>query len=116
MSFAKCFDVVEMVTDEATKRFSPLFCENEDAKDILKQYCTAIDSLVKEFDGESIEVDVDEINMTIKITVEFPDIVVESFNHLFYALAERAISVRFFVGEDGLLAVSYLFPSIWSRA
>lgn len=54
MPFVNCFDVVQMVTDEASAQFAPLFCENKEAKAILHQYCDAIDVLAREFDGGHI--------------------------------------------------------------
>lgn len=55
MPFVNCFDVMQMVTDEASAQFAPLFCENKEAKAILHQYCDAIDVLAREFDEELYE-------------------------------------------------------------
>lgn len=55
MPFVNCFDIVQMVTDEASAQFAPLFCENKEAKAILHQYCDAIDVLAREFDEELYE-------------------------------------------------------------
>lgn len=115
MGFVTCFDVVTMVTDEATKQFSPGFRENQERKEILKQYCEAIDALAKEFGGESFEVDVDDIKMTISIKMECPDMVIQSKNHVFYALSERAISVGFSHGDGDMISVEFVFPSIWEK-
>ena len=59
MALVNCFDVVEMVTEEATSRFAPLFRENREAKNVLHQYCEVLDALAQEFNGESFEVEVD---------------------------------------------------------
>lgn len=48
--------------------------------DILHEYCDAIDGILKEFDGDSIDVDIDDIKMTICITVECEDLTIESKN------------------------------------
>lgn len=48
MSFVKCFDVVSMVTEEAIKRFAPLWKLDRECNRILKQYCSVIDSLAEE--------------------------------------------------------------------
>lgn len=116
MPFVKCFDAVEMVTDEATKRFAPLFQENRESKNILHQYCDALDSIAQEFDGESFEVEVDEINMTIGIKLECPDIVIQTKEHRFCALAARALALKFSHGEGDTVAVEFVFPSIWEKA
>lgn len=62
-NFVKCFDVVSMVVDEATDQFSQLWKINKERYEILKQYCDVLDSLVEEFDGESFNVEVDDISM-----------------------------------------------------
>lgn len=44
MNSIKCFDVAEMVIEEATNRFAPIFKEDTERKDILQQYCEAANS------------------------------------------------------------------------
>ena len=99
MSFANCFDVVQMVTDEASAQFAPLFCENKEAKAILHQYCDAIDVLAREFDGVTFEASVHDENMEVSVTFECPDIVIRTQKHRFYDLVERSNAVRFSHGE-----------------
>ena len=115
-SFVKCFDVVSMVVDEATKRFSPFWKVNQENYDILKQYCDVLDSLSKKFDGEAFEAEVDEENMTIHIGMECHDMVIESKEHGYYSLAKRALSFGFSVSDDGLLCIKFVFPSVWEKA
>lgn len=115
MPLVNCFDVAEMVIEEATSRFAPLFRENREAKNILRQYCDVLDALAQEFNGESFEVEVDEIKMTIGIKLECPDIVIQSEEHRFYMLAKRALTVRFSHGENDTVAVEFVFPSIWEK-
>jgi hypothetical protein len=110
----KCFDVVSMVVEEATDRFSPLWKVDNDNYSILRQYCSAIDSISNEFDGESFEVSIDEINMTISITLECSDIVVDTTNCRFCELLKRAISTSFSTSKEGNLNLTFKFPSIWS--
>lgn len=115
MSFVKCFDAVSMVVEEASKQFSPLWELDKNSYDILKQYCSVIDSLIEEFDGESLDVSVDDIKMTVGIVLECPDIVIESASHNFYKLAQRSDSVSFGVSEAGNLNVEFVFPSVWRK-
>ena len=114
-SFVKCFDVVSMVVEEATERFSPLWKVSNERYNILRQYCEVLDSLAKEFDGESFDVEVDEIKMTVSISMECHDMVIESKDHNYCKLAERALSVGFSASEDGLLCVKFVFQSVWER-
>lgn len=115
MPFVKCFDVVEMVTDEASAQFKPLFRESREAKDILRQYCEELDALATEFNGESFEVEVDDAQMTIAIRMECPDIIIQSGQHRFFVLARNALAVRFSHGEHDTVAVEFVFPSIWEK-
>ena len=115
-SFVNCFDVVSMVVDEATAQFAPLWNINKEKYRILKQYCGVIDSLAEEFNGESFDVDVDDIAMTITIKMECRDVTIESQNHKYYSLAQRALAFGFSVSEDGLLCMKFVFPSVWDKA
>ena len=117
MSKIKCFDVVESVVEEATKRFSPIFVENGEAKSILKQYCEVLDSIVDDVSGSSIEVEVDEIKMIITVSIGCSEIIVYPDNDLFYKIAQRSIAIGFRAGEDPeSIVVDFVFPSIWERA
>ena len=60
----KCFDVVNMVVEEGSNQFKPLWKVYQEKLDIFHEYCDAIDGILKEFDGDSIDVDIDDIKMT----------------------------------------------------
>ncbi len=115
MSFAKCFDVVDMVVQEATNQFKPIWKLNTDNYDILQQYCLVIDSLVEEFDGSAFDVSINEPQMKILITITCEELTLKSSNHEFYKLAERAELVEFSVSEDGELNLKFVFPSLWDK-
>ena len=112
----KCFDVVSMVVEEATDRFSPLWKVDNDNYSILRQYCSAIDSISNEFDGESFEVEVDEITMEVTVVLECDEVIIEKDNHILYELAKRAVRYGFSVSEDGNLLVKFVFPGLWDKA
>ena len=114
-SFAKCFDVVSMVVDEATAQFAPIWSPNNEKLRILKQYCGVLDSLAEEFGGVSFDVEVDDIAMTIAIQMECQDMTFESQQHKYYSLAQRAISFGFSTTDEGLLNAKFVFPSIWDK-
>lgn len=114
-SFVNCFDVVSMVVDEATAQFSPLWKINNDKYRVLKQYCGVLDSLATEFNGESFDVEVDDIAMTIAITMECHDVTIESKNHKYYSLAQCALAFGFSVSDEGLLCMKFVFPSVWDK-
>lgn len=115
MSSIKCFDVVSMVVDEASSQFGKLWTVDKYKYKVLKQYCDVIDSLVAEFDCESIDVEVDDIKMTIKISLECPEVVVYSSSHKLYELISRSVSFGFSHVNEDLLRTSIVFPSVWER-
>lgn len=114
-NFVKCFDIVSMVIDEATSQFAPFWKIDEEKYRILEQYCNTLDHLAEEFDGESFDIEVDDVAMTITITMECNEITIESKNHKYYNIAQCAMAFGFSVSEDGLLCVKFVFPSVWSK-
>lgn len=112
----KCFEVVSTVVEEATRQFSPIWCIDLDKYATLEQYCRAIDAIAEEFNGESIDIEIDEIKMTVSITVECWDMKLESISHVFYKLAKRSVKFGFSVSEEGNLNVNFTFPSVWKRS
>lgn len=111
----KCFDVVTMVTDEATKRFAPLFYENVESKRVLKQYCGILDNVAENCGGEYFQVEVDEETAEIIVTLACSKMELRSENYGFFALARRANRVSFATDKDGLLLVGFVFSSIWEH-
>ena len=116
MSFVKCFDIANMVIEDANDRFNPLWKINTERLDIFKSYCEAIDTLAKEFNGESYEIEVDEISMEVSIALECEEIIIETDNHILYELAKRAVRYGFSASDDGNLIVKLVFPCLWDKA
>lgn len=114
-NFVKCFDVVSMVVEEATKQFSPIWKLDDEKYRILEQYCTIIDGLSDEFEGVSYDVEVDDIKLTTAITLECQDISIEQSTHKFYSLAQRAVSIDFSSSKEGNLNVRFVFPCLWNK-
>lgn len=115
MSFIKCFDVVSMVVEEACDQFSPLWKLDKEKYRVLERYCKIIDDLSDEFDGISYDVEVDDITMTIAITLECQDMNIQQQSHKYYALAQRAVTFGFSVSNDGNLNVEFVFPGVWYK-
>lgn len=110
-----CYDVVNIVTDEATKQFSYRWKENEECKKILKQYCGVIDSLADDFGGKYFEVGVDDMDMTISIKMECPDCRIDSIQHNYYKLIQKTVAFGFSHSEEGDgIILEFVFPSIWN--
>ena len=116
MSFINCFDVVSSVVEEANERFAPLWRLDQEKYKILEQYCSAIDSLIEEFDGESIEASVGEdTTMYVTIALECPELTVKSKEHKLYDLIERSIAFSFSQSEEENLVIKFLLPSLWVK-
>lgn len=116
MGCVNCYDVVSVVVEEASERFSPLWKLNKEKESILKEYCSAIDILSDEFEGESYDVEVDEITMEITIGLECGEITIKTPDHELYELITRSVSCSFTTSEDDNLLVKFVFPSVWDRA
>lgn len=116
MSFVNCFDTASMVIEDANERFAPLWKVDLEKLNVFKQYCGAVDLLAEEFDGESYEVEVDEITMEISVALECGEIVIKSKDHVLYELAKRAVRCGFSAASDDNLLVRFVFPSIWDKA
>lgn len=116
MSFINCFDVVSSVVEEANEKFAPLWKIDQERYRILEQYCSAIDALIEEFDGESIEVSVDEdITMCVAIVLECPELTVKSKEHSFYGLIQRCVAFSFSQSDEENLEIKFIFPSLWVK-
>lgn len=110
----KTFDVVSTVIEEANKRFAPIWEPDKEKTDILKQYCEAIDILIKEFDGQSLDVEVDEEKMLICIKLECSEITIEGKEHRYYDLIQRSVSFGFSGTNNDTMILELVFPSIWN--
>lgn len=113
MGKVKCFNVVEELIVEGNKQFAPFYIPNAENVRILSQHCHAIDILCNDFDGESIEVEIDDIQLTIQIAIECHKIL---FNHkLLHTLKERALNLEIIhlPDEDGLFRITFVFPPVW---
>lgn len=115
MAFVNCFDVVSMVVEEAANRFSPIYDLNEDKYKFLKDYCSVIDDIFKEFDGEYYDVEVDEITMKVSIAFGCDLITITSSKHRLYEIMRHACSVEF-CEKNGKIEVRLVFPSLWDRS
>lgn len=112
----KCFDILDMVIQEATDRFSPVLVLNKNYYDVLKEYCSIIDSLSDEFDGIAYSVEVDEITGAISIELECGDVTIKNQNHIFYSIVRRTTSFGVASNpESEDLIVKFVFPSVWDK-
>lgn len=116
MSFVKCFDIVEMVTDEATKQFGSLVQVNYEVKENLRHCCEMIDSFSQQFGGVSYEVDIDDNTMDITISVVCEEFETTLMSSKFSLLAENSKKISFLTAEEDLIKVQFVFDGIWGKS
>lgn len=114
MKFINSFDVAEMVIEEATKQFGPLWSLNAENFDIFKQYCFAIDSFIEEIESNGIEISVDDTVMTISVVVFCKNATLLKSSK-FFLLAERASRISVSLDENNDLKFEFVFPSLWDK-
>ncbi len=76
----KSYDIVESVTDEATKQFLGMR-EIPTRKEFLKNICEDIDALIERTEAESFSVDIDESAMDVILCVTCPEVIAEERDH-----------------------------------
>lgn len=113
MGFVKCYDAVTMVTDEATRQFSPLLQEDADRKMMLQESCEMIESMANQFNGTAYETNVDRDTMEIAITLTCAEFETDATSSKFYELLERAKKFRLKAVGDDCIEVTFVFDGIW---
>jgi len=110
------FDIVKMVTDEASKQFGRAWTVNKDKESELNDACKRIDEFAERIDAETIEVEVDDISMDIIISVCCSDLIVDEKDDVFYDIAKKSKAMFFRCGElKDTLDVGFIFSKIWER-
>lgn len=114
MAEIKCFDVVKMVTDEATNQFQPIFRIVKKNEEILKSYCEVIDQLAEQFNGAAFEAEVNRETMDIAVSLVCEEFIVDAKSGLTLSrIANKAKHMGFKVADDEYVQVSFVFGSIW---
>lgn len=112
----KCFDVVEMVADEATAQFGSLLKVDTEKKQKLEAYCKLIDKMVEAFDGESLEVDINDETTDITITLVCAEFETNSETKWFYELSGNAKNICIKSHDSEHVEISFTFCGIWSKS
>lgn len=108
------YDIVESVTDEATKQFLGVR-EIPTRKEFLKNVCRDIDSLIERTEAGSFSVDIDEDTMDIILRVSCPEIVAEERDHPLHQVLVNAKSFVIQKSQDAEdeVELQFRFPGIW---
>lgn len=115
MGFVKCYDAVEMVTDEATKQFGSLFKVNAGQEAALKTLCGVIDSMAENFGGISYEVEVNDETMEITISLVCNEFETDKEVSEFHKVSACANKVVFKAADSEHLQIDFVFGGIWER-
>ena len=111
----KSFDIMKMVLETANERFCPRFLPVEERMEILEQYCGEIDKVMEEGDCEEITCDVDEIDLTLHISIHLESIQSCVPNSPLQKLMSRALFVDMKNDGDEHVAIHFVFPSVWEK-
>ena len=125
-----CWDAAQMVLEEATEQFGRMWKEDEEKKDILREYCVAIGYIAERAGSTFFHVTVDPITMRIMISLDVEDLVIRSAEGTtkkdrygynlrdlpLSALIDRAVLFRICTDEEsGHPMMRFTFPGIWER-
>lgn len=116
MNIVSCKEVLDMVLEEANERFGALWNVDEEKLSILYEYCDEIDCLAEEVYAESFDVEVDEVKMTISVSIECATFTVKRGLSDYADLVARCVSHSFSQNEDENVVAKFVFPSIWTKA
>lgn len=108
------YDIVESVTDEATKQFLGMR-ESQARKDFLRDVCKDIDTLIERTEASSLSVNIDENTMDVDLCVSCLEIVVEERNHPLHQVLVNAKSFAVQKSQDAEdeVELRFRFPGIW---
>lgn len=111
----KCYDIVESVTDEATKQFLGA-SEVPHRKEFLKAYCEWIDDLAKVLDAETFSAEVDDASMDITMSISCPEFVIEGKHHPLCELLNntKSFAVRKSQDVEDGIELSFQIGGIWA--
>ena len=110
--------IADFVMDEANRRFAPQLRPVPERLEIFKQYCSCLDRMIEEFDGTSLEVEIDEEGTTVHMRLELKEFALDNREHSLYRqLLERTVSVHISRVEDSDgIRLCLVFPSLWDIA
>lgn len=116
-STISCYDIVSMVTEEASERFAPTLSVSEEAEDFIKSCCDVIDILSDEFHGVAYECEVLDGTNKIAISLICPEIIISKPDHIMHTLVEYAEKVSIENTDDNKdIRITFIFPGIWKRS
>lgn len=116
MGFVKCFDVVMMVAEEATKQFGSLLCVDEDKERLLESYCEILDSIAKRFNGVSFDVEVDDETTDITVSLVCDEFEIDEHSDEFYSLVSKTKKINIKACDSDKIQIDFTFGGIWVKS
>lgn len=113
-------DVVEVV-DCATKHFGEKYKLNAEKMKTVESVCDILGRLAIKFDGTCINIDVDEADRVLVLSLECDEIVIENRQACiewveFFDLIKIVDSFRFKKAGKGMLRSEFIIGSLWENA
>lgn len=118
MNGFRCYDAATVITDEATRRFSPSKRESAILKKVFKEHCGIIDRLATRFGGSKAEIEIDENTTDIIIKLDCIDPEIQDSRDEFYKLVGSAKTAFFEPSkciEDGVV-IGFVLDGFWVDA
>lgn len=120
MSVIRTYDVVDMVIDEAGKKFGNDWTVTEEGRESIRNVSSMIDELVECVGAESITASVDEETMRLHIEVGCFDLdtsdIRPTTNHVFFKIIQSVSLFRFSGSKSGEnLTIDFQFNNIWAE-
>lgn len=109
----KCFDVANMVIEEATKQFGPTLHLDDRKLAELEKQCEVIDTIAEYFDGVSYEVTVDNETTDITIALVCGEITIFDESS-FLDVIKCTKKLKFGAVDDEHFQVDFVFGGVWS--
>lgn len=115
MGFVKCYDVAEMVIDEATEQFGFMLKQDRERLRELKECCDIIDTIAERFGGVSYEVEVDDETTDITVSLVCGEFEVDMMTDDFNGLTCKAKKLSFKPCGEEQIQIDFVFCGIWVK-
>ena len=109
-----CFDVVEMVMEDATVQFAPLTVDVDRLAE-LKDLCEKMDQLTTELQAESFEVEIDEVTTEIAMSVICEEFEISKTSVLISAILNQVQEFQVRAKKLEQLCLEFRVKGIWGH-
>lgn len=111
----KVFDLVFSYAQSVSEDELDGYSINEDCIEKLKADCSILDEIVKNWEPESIDVDVVTDRKLLMITLYIGTITIDGFVNDYYKLFADSVSFGFWNDGSGSLVLSFAFDEVFEK-